>query len=183
MNIFISLLRGINVGGKNRVSMTALKALLEDINFKNVSTYIQSGNVIFSTAENDTLVISKKIESGIEKKLGIRVPVITRTTVELKKAIAQNPFSKLKDRGLESIYITYLERPCKVAEVIVVKGCSYPPDEFIIMGQEIYIYCPNGYGNTKLNNNFFENKLKIKATTRNWKTSTTLLNMATEAAG
>lgn len=178
MNTLISLLRGVNVGGKNKLAMSDLKALCAELKFVNVTTFIQSGNVVFSVEKGDSRDISKKLESGIDKKFGLSVPVITRTVEEMEKAVVQNPYSKLKDKSIESLYISYLERAPKAPEIAAVRGYSYPPDEFRIMGQEVYIHCPNGYGNTKLNNNFFENKLKIRATTRNWKTSNELLNMA-----
>jgi uncharacterized protein (DUF1697 family) len=174
----ISLLRGINVGGKNKLAMTDLKALCGSLKFTKVNTFIQSGNIVFSSGLEDLKEVSVKLESGIYKRFGLKVPVISRDVQELEQAISRNPFLKDNGRQEESLYITYMESAPKPDEINKISGFSVPTDEFRIIGRQVYIYCPGGYGNTKLNNNFFENKLKVRATTRNLKTSKTLLDMA-----
>ncbi len=169
MTIFLSILRGINVSGHKQIKMTDLKILYENLGFKNITTYIQSGNVIFENATAKG--ISERIEKNIEAKYGFNVPIIIRSIDEMKEVINRNPFLKEKNIELEKLHITYLEKDPMQENLDKLKDLNYDPDRFYISGKEIYLYCPNGYGNTKLNNTFFENKLKVKATTRNWKTT------------
>ena len=178
MNTVISILRGINVSGKNKIPMVELKAMYEGLKFKNITTYIQSGNVVFSAAESDTKALTKKIEQAILKKFGFNVPVIALTIDELQSAIKKNPF--LKDKGIdtEKLHVTFLEDSPSADGLKKVMEYNYTPDKFIITGKEVYLHCPNGYGNTKLTNTFFENKLKVRATTRNWRTTNELLKIA-----
>jgi uncharacterized protein (DUF1697 family) len=180
VNTIISILRGINVSGKNKIPMVELKAMYEGLKFKNVITYIQSGNVIFSASESDSKTLSKKIEQGILKKFGFNVPVITRSIDEIQAAIKKNPFLKEKGIELEKLHVTFLEDSPAADTLKKVLEYNYEPDTFTIVGKEVYLHCPNGYGNTKLTNTFFENKLKVRATTRNWRTTNELLRIASE---
>jgi uncharacterized protein (DUF1697 family) len=181
MKTFISILRGINVSGQKKIRMADLTALYQEQNLRNVITYIQSGNVIFTTGENATpQTLSKKIELAIKKKYRFDVPVIIRTAQEIKKTIFANPFLKRSDVDKERLYVTFLEEHPEDHAVENIRSVDYTPEEFVIKNREIFLYCPNGYGNAKLSNNFFENKLKITATTRNWRTVNTLLAMATD---
>lgn len=174
---FLSLLRGINVSGQKKIAMTDLKQLYESLGFKNVSTYIQSGNVIFEN--KDAKNLSKKIEAGIKTEFGFDVPVLTLTQEELNIIISQNPFLKQKNIDLERLYITYLAEIPSPEYVQKINAADFSPEKFIIKEKEIYLYIPTPatYGNTKLSNNFFENKLKVRATTRNWKTTLALSDM------
>jgi uncharacterized protein (DUF1697 family) len=179
METYISLLRGINVSGQKKIQMSALNALYEELEFKEVSTYIQSGNVIFRASKNlSRQDLPKRIEEKIRKKYGFEVPVIVRTLGEMKKVLSRNPFLDKKRTETERLYVTFLiEKPnqvdCKSIEKF---DCS--PDKFTIVDREVYLYCPHGYGKSKISNNFFENKLKITATTRNWKTVNALVELA-----
>ena len=178
MPIIISMLRGINVSGQKRVPMAELKELYEDLKFKNVTTYIQSGNVVFSSDISDAKVLLKKIEEKIFKQFGFEVPVIIRTPKEMQSAIKNNPFLKEKNIDAERLYITFLSDTPAKDKLEKIQEYHFEPDRFIIKGKEVYLYCPISYGNSKLNNNFFENKLKITATTRNWKTVNELVRIA-----
>lgn len=168
MPIFLSILRGINVSGQKKILMADLKVLYEELNLKNITTYIQSGNVVFeSKVAND---LNKKIERKLFEKYTYNVSVIIKTADEMQFVVANNPFLKEKHIELDKLHVSFLsDHPAK-EWLDKVKTLNYLPDQFVIIGKEIYLYCPNGYGRTKLTNNFFENKLKVKATTRNWKT-------------
>jgi uncharacterized protein (DUF1697 family) len=178
METYISILRGINVSGHKKIQMNDLKTLYEDLKFKNVTTYIQSGNVVFKASKQRDEVLAKKIEAAIYSKYDFEVPVITRNVEEMKNTISINPF--LKDTGIdkEKLHVTFLEEIPDKTKVDSIKNIDYSPDKLIITGKEIFLYCPNGYGITKLSNNFFENKLKVNATTRNWKTVNKLVEIA-----
>jgi len=173
--ILLSLLRGINVGGR-KVPMADLRILYEELGLKNITTYIQSGNVIFeSKVANKAL--EKKIEKKIKVKFGFDVSVITRTKEELNAVIKENPFTKENNIELEKLYVIFLgEIPDPVLLKKLIES-DLGPERFIVCGKTIYLYCPVGYGEAKLNNNFFEKKLKVVATTRNWRTTNILLDM------
>jgi uncharacterized protein (DUF1697 family) len=176
---YIALLRGINVSGQKPVKMTELKALFESLGFHSVETYIQSGNVVFKSGDiNDIVLAVAKIESAIEKKYDFVVPVILRNAEDLKNIIAGNSYANSGTCDLKYLHVTFLNsQPEKDNIEYALKG-DYSPNTFYITGREIYLHCPGGYGKTKLNNNFFESKLKVKATTRNWNTVNVLYEMA-----
>ena len=181
MQTFISILRGINVSGQKKILMADLKALYESLHFKEVATYIQSGNVIFkSDAKLSDVQLAKKIEKAIDAKYNFEVPVIIRSMEEWEKAISQNPFIKEKKIDLKKLHITFLLEVPSKENVESIKSTDFLPDKFIIKGKEIYLHIPESYGETKLSNNFFENKLKIRATTRNWNTVNKLFEMASQ---
>lgn len=175
MNKYLSLLRGINVSGQKKILMKDLKTLYEETGFKNVQTYIQSGNVIFETTASKNLIT--KIEHQIVKKYTFEVSVIIKTAVELEDIIRKNPFAKNKNIDPARIYITFLAEHPKAEFISQLNEINYEPEKFIIVEKTIYVYCPNGYGKTVFNNNFIENKLKTIATTRNWKTVNALWRM------
>ncbi|HEX8516052.1 MAG TPA: DUF1697 domain-containing protein [Bacteroidia bacterium] len=180
METLLAMLRGINVSGQKKVPMAELKAMFEDMKFKNVRTYIQSGNVLFESNATDAAALSKKISKKIMETFGFDVPVVVVNKKELENAITKNPFVKEKNVVHEKLYFTFLaEAPPKELEekISLPEGSS---DRYSIAGTTVYLYCPGGYGETKLSNNFFESKLKIKATTRNWRTTNELLKLMTE---
>jgi uncharacterized protein (DUF1697 family) len=179
MKTFISILRGINVSGQRKIQMTDLKALYEALKFTNVITYIQSGNVIFKSKSASDQKLAKRIEDAIYERYNFNVPVIIRTVEEMEHAISVNPFLKQSKIDIEKLHITFLAEIPEQENVESIRNINYSPDKFIIIDKEVYLYCPNGYGITKLSNNFFEQKLKIKATTRNWRTVNKLFEMAT----
>ena len=175
MKTFLSILRGINVSGQKKVPMAELKSLYEELNLKDISTYIQSGNVIFRTESIKGL--SQKIEQKIFAKYNFNVPVIIRTMDEIQSVLKRNPFIKENNIDLEKLHVTYLAENPKQENIDKLNTYNYQPDLFCISGKEIYLYCPNGYGRTKLTNTFFENKLKVTATTRNWRTTNELFKI------
>ncbi len=180
MTTYISILRGINVSGQKIIKMDALKNMYEKLNFENVQTYVQSGNVIFSVKEKDTKALEKVISLQIEKEFGFNVPVIVLNTKTLVKIIENNPFAKNDLKETEFLHVTFLADipPEFDKEKILEKKQLH--EEIAFLPNAVYLYCPNGYGKTKLNNNFLENKLKVQATTRNWKTTNELLKLATK---
>lgn len=179
METYISILRGVNVGGQAQIKMEALKKSYEKIQFGNVTTYIQSGNVIFDTAEGDVRTIENKISSQIEADFGIQVPVIVLTSESLKIIIEENPFTKDPGKDIAFLHVTFLAEIPKEYEKTSIEEKKQGDEEIRFSEKAIYLYCPHGYGRTKLNNNFLERKLKVGATTRNWKTTLELLRLAT----
>ena len=177
MNAFISMLRGINVSGQKKIRMMELKNLYESLGFGNVQTYVQSGNVIFDSEEKDVTKLGYEIEAQIESTFGFSVPVLIRSGDEFKRIIEYHPFA-----GEEAIrvLVTFLyDRPEK-SRLEDLSHYEDKVDQFAIGEREIFLFCPGGYGRTKLSNAFFEKKLEVVATTRNWKSVNALYQMAGE---
>ncbi|WP_439129982.1 DUF1697 domain-containing protein, partial [Polaribacter sp.] len=171
MNKFIILLRGINVSGKNKIQMADLRELLNDLEFNNVQTYIQSGNIILES-DLDKTATYNKVKKGIQEKFGFEVPVIARTTSEWKKAIDNYPFTLENDK---IVAFTFLDKASKETAIEV---NNIGEDQYKIVDDVVYLHCPSGFGKTKLTNNTIEKKLKVSATTRNFKTTIKLLELS-----
>jgi len=171
MNKFIILLRGINVSGKNKIPMADLRELLHDLEFKNVQTYIQSGNIILES-DLDKTVSCLKIKNGIQEKFGFDVPVLARTTKEWEKAIEGYPFST---ENPKTVAFTFLNQPTKATKIEIENTGE---DKYKIEKDMVYLYCPSGFGKTKITNTIIEKKLNVIATTRNLRTTLKLLELA-----
>lgn len=174
---YIALLRGINVGGKKSIKMTDLNTLFQALGFNNVKTYIQSGNVVFDYETTDTTKIADKIKLKINETFCYEVETIIRTEEELINIINNNPFIKEDNIEVDKLYVTLLSNLPQQTLLDSLELKKEEDEKFAILGRTIYLYCPNGYGNTKLNNTMFEKKLKTVATTRNLKTINKLLEM------
>jgi uncharacterized protein (DUF1697 family) len=157
--------------------METLRGVYKELGFSNVRTYVQSGNVVFNCPEQDPTGLIKRIEAHIEKTFGYPVLVFIRHAHELQRILAGNPFLNNKNMDLNKLHVTFLyQSPPETAwtQLIAPSGIL---DEFAPGDLAIYLYCPNGYGKTRLSNNFFERKLGIPVTTRNWNTVNALYNM------
>lgn len=176
---YISILRGINVGGNRKILMADLKNLYEKLEFSNVQTYIQSGNVIFESDRHDSNAeLEQLIQQATSETLKFDVPVIVRTAQEMAESIANNPFWNEKDADIDRLHLTFLKEMPTPEKLEKIKTMAFPPDKYEIIGKEIFIFCSAGYSDSKLTNQFFENKLGIPATTRNWKTVMKLHELA-----
>ena len=178
MTTYISVLRGINVSGHKKIKMDALRNIYSDLNFKNIQTYLQSGNVIFQGKRTKHEESEKIIARKILNEFGFDVPVIVMDLNELLTVLKNNPFVNERNEDLTTLHVTFLSQKPEQANIDKIKNGQYAPDEFIVSGMTVYLFCPNGYGNTKLTSTFFENKLKSVATTRNWKTIQEIFNIA-----
>lgn len=178
MIIYISILRGINVSGHRMIKMQALKELFTDLGFQNIQTYVQSGNIVFQHKKTDQQKLEKKIAKAITEKFTFDVPVIVMELSELQQIIAGNPFVKDETKNLSHLHVTFLAGKPDAESFNKIKEGSFQPDEFHLVNKVIYLYCPNSYSKSKLTNGFFEKKLNVTATTRNWKTTNELQNLA-----
>jgi uncharacterized protein (DUF1697 family) len=174
------MLRGINVSGQNIIRMEHLRALCTALGFRNVETYVQSGNIVFRAASTSPSSLSKRISEAMLRDVGFSVPVLVKTLREMGHVIKRNPF--LKDRGIDrsNLHVTFLSTVASKSALGNLDGLPTTPDRFSLRGREIYLYCPGGYGHTKLSNAAFEKALSVSATTRNWNTVTTLFEMASK---
>ena len=167
MNVAISMLRGINVGGQKKVPMDELKECYESLGFSRVQTYIQSGNVVFSFGGSSESSLTQKLEKGIRAKFGFDVPVMIRTREEMQQVIRNFPFTRAQE---ERAHVTFLSAEPATFPAPQLEGARAQHEEFAISGREVYLFLPHGYGRTRLSNAFFEKQLKVLATTRNWRT-------------
>lgn len=178
MQTYITILRGINVSGQKMINMEALKTLMKDLGFQNIKTYIQSGNLIFEHEKVDLYELAKQIEEQILQQYGFQVTVIIRTPGDFEHIINNNPFLITRKEDTNKLHVTFLSSEPKEEYLAKITRPENIPDEFVISGDHVFVFCPNGYGNSKISNTFFENKLKVTATTRNWKTVMKLAEMA-----
>jgi len=173
----VALLRGINVGGKNKLPMADLNALCAAVGCTEVSTYIQSGNVVFSASARLASGIADKIAQAIAKKLGLNVPVVIRSAAEMVAVTRNNPYLT-PGANPDKLYVVFLADPPSAASVASLDAKRSPPDTFVVRGQEIYLCLPNGAGRSKLTNAYFDAKLRTVSTARNWRTVLQLAKLA-----
>ena len=180
MPVLLSMLRGVNVGGHNKINMQALRSLYESLTFEAPRTYVQSGNVIFRTKEKNSAALAKKIQNAIEAEFGCRPEVILRTSEELRKAIAASPFASRRNLEPGKILVTFLTaEPPSEAHATLLRLKSHP-EELHLNGRELYIYFPDGAGQSKLPWSSVEKLFKTTGTARNWNTVTKMLAIAEE---
>ena len=176
----IALLRGINVGGKNRMPMKELAALFVDAGCDDVRTYIQSGNVLFRPGSTGGEEISSVISASILRRFDYRIPVITRTARAFQEIVRANPFVEAGAEA-DKLHVMFLAELPDSANVEALDPDRSPGDEFAVMGREIHLHCPNGVARSKLTNSYFDSRLATISTTRNWRTTLKLLELATGA--
>ena len=181
-NVVISMLRGVNVGGHNKIKMDALRALYESLGLKSVQTYVQSGNVIFTTGKRSLDQLAKDIEDAIERQFGFRSSTILRTPAELREVIQKNPFAGRLDVEPGKLQVTFLASdPGKDARDKVL-AMKIDPEELAFGIREHYTYFPNGAGQSKVPA-AMERALKTPGTARNWNSVTKMLEMAEKLEG
>ena len=177
MSKYLALLRGINVSGQKLIKMDALKASLNQLQYRNIQTYIQSGNVIFETDESDQWKMEHDIHANILKTFGFEVPVVVRSIEEWKDTYENNPFVNDRNEDITKLYVSILGSKPENENVEALVDYHKGPEEFILSGLNLYIFYVNGAGKSKLDHNTIERKLKVKGTSRNWKTTTKLMEM------
>jgi len=180
MTTYISILRGINVSGHRPIKMDALRKLYENLGFTNIATYVQSGNVVFTTKDGSTAELEHKIAQQIEKDFGYEVPVIVLPADKLKQIVENNPFLDDNSKDKTYLHVTFLSSAPGKYDLKAIEAKKQDGEEIHIADNAVYLYCPKGYGKSKLSNSFLEAKLKVTATTRNWKTTNELLRISQE---
>ncbi len=169
MGKYVALLRGINVSGQKKILMADLRGYFEELGFDGVGSYIQSGNVVFESKIKSVSVLEKKIGSLILEKYGFDVPVVVRTGAEMLGVAGGCPFGDvdLKKEG-SRVMVTFLDREVGGDVVEELMVFVKEPERLEVVGKHVYLYCPGGYGKTKLTHVFLEKKLGVAGTTRNW---------------
>lgn len=173
MATHLALLRGINVGGKNILPMKELAGMFEKAGCREVRTFIQSGNVILAAAPKLCVSLSAVVAARIEKQYGYRTPVILRTAQQLRDTVAGNPFPGEEER----LHVMFLQDRPGAKRIASLDPNRSAPDRFVVRGSEIYLHLPNGAGQSKLTNAWFDAQLSTLSTLRNWRTVMKLLEL------
>ena len=176
MTVYVALLRGINVGGSGKLPMNELRRICGDCGFGAVQTYIQSGNVVFTTDEPSPAAVGQKLRSAISSALPIDPATTVRTRDELADVVAANPFLPGADPA--HLHVAFLDQPAEIPADLD----RYRPEEAIAHGREVYFHLPNGLGRSKLATDLGRRRDIKSGTMRNWRTTTTLLRMADDTA-
>ena len=177
MNSWIALLRGVNVTGRNMISMEVLRDICVTLKLRNPRTYIQSGNVVFRSPETDPAKLATRLESAIEKRCGFRPSVMVRTAAEMRDVVARNPFADRKDLDPAKLVVFFMAMQPNPEVSQKVTAISVGSEEIRADGRELYIYFPDGQGRSKLPPTL-DRTLKLPATARNWNTVNKLLDLA-----
>jgi uncharacterized protein (DUF1697 family) len=175
MNLYIALLRGINVGGSHMVPMKDLKLLFEKNGCVDVQTYIQSG-IVFRRADADAHRLAKQVAAAVSKRCGFEPRVLVLTRTELVRAAANNPFPEAEGNP-KSVHLFFLAEPAKKADLKSMEALRARTERFALKGKVLYLHTPDGFGTSTLAARA-ERLLGVEATARNWRTVTTLLQMA-----
>jgi uncharacterized protein (DUF1697 family) len=175
----IALLRGLNVGGKNKLPMKDLAALFASAGCHEVQTYIQSGNVVFGASAALAKKLPALVSAAISKAHGFQAPVVLRTAEELRAAARGNPFLKT-GAALDTLHVAFLADAPTAAAISALDPKRSAGDDFAVRGREVYLRLPNGVARTKLTNAYFDKTLGTVSTLRNWRTLLELIAL-TEA--
>ena len=170
----VGLLRGVNVGGRT-LPMAELREVVESLGFGDVRTYIQSGNVLFSAPRRPKPDV---VEAAIARRFGLEVDVMLRSPAELRRVIERNPFPNAEPSRL---HVGFMARRPAPADVAALDEEAFAPEQFAILGTELYLHLPNGMGRTKLPD-YVLRRVKVPTTVRNWNTVTKLAELATTSA-
>jgi uncharacterized protein (DUF1697 family) len=178
MPALIALLRGVNVGGRNKIKMEVLREICGSLKCENPRTLLQSGNVIFKTGSKNSVQLAKSIESSIERKLGFRPHVLVRTVPELRDVIARNPFAKRGNIEPSKLVVVFLASAPDAAARKELLALDIAPEELHAINRELYIYYANGQARPKLPTARVDKITRQNGTARNWNTVTKLLQLA-----
>jgi uncharacterized protein (DUF1697 family) len=169
---YVALLRGVNVAGRRKVKMDELRGVFDALGYVDVTTYIQSGNVIFASAAR---VDAGAVERAIEADLGMNVTVVLRTSAQLESVVRRNPFT---DVDTSKLHVGFMSERPPVAAVRSLDRERFSPDDVVVDGGELYFHLPNGMGRSKLPD-YVGRQLEVPTTVRNWNTVTKLVDLAT----
>jgi uncharacterized protein (DUF1697 family) len=172
----VLLLRGVNVGGKNKLPMKELAALCLGSGCTEATTFIQSGNVVVKASAATVKKLPAVLEKAIATKFGFTTPVILRSAAELANVVAANPFGKKVD--VEKVHVAFLADQPAASLVATLDPSRSPPDEIAVVGRDVYLHLPNGVGKTKITNAYLDSKLKTSSTLRNWRTIQKLIELS-----
>jgi uncharacterized protein (DUF1697 family) len=178
MAVIIAMLRGVNVGGHNKIKMEDLRGLCKTLKLRDACTYVQSGNLIFRTEERDLALLAKRLQDAIERKFRFRPEVVLRTAAEMRHAIGRNPFAKRRGIEPNKLLVMFLANDPESEAREKAAQLNTAPEELRMDRRELYIYYPNGMARPKVSWASIERILKTPGTGRNWNSVTKMLEMA-----
>src|ERR1700722_16378280 len=176
MTVYVAMLRGVNVGG-NSLKMDWLRQACEGLGLQNVRTYVQSGNIVF-TSRMSAVKLAQTLKETIDAQTRLQVTGVLRSAADMAKGVAHNPFLQHKGIDVTKLHVTFLGKAPVKSALDRLDALAGTRDQYRLEGAELYLNCPINYGETKLSNAAIEKVLGVGATTRNWKTVTTLHGMA-----
>lgn len=178
MPVIVSLLRGVNVGGAHQVKMDALRSLYESLGLRHTETFIQSGNIVFTTKACNLVRLARRIEDAIDKRFGFRCDVVLRTGAELRDALPRNPFAEREGIDPAKVLVIFLAGDPDPEGCAKLRAMDIAPEELHLDGREVYVYFAGGMARPKLSWHLIGKILKTPATGRNLNTVRKLLAMA-----
>jgi uncharacterized protein (DUF1697 family) len=178
VSVLIAMLRGVNVGGYQKVRMEALRTLCGSLGLQDAQTYIQSGNLVFREDGGEPMTVARRLEDGIEHAFGFRPDVMVRTTSELRKVIAKNPFAGRPGIEPNRLLVSFMASAPTAQARDQVLAMAFEPEQVRIHGRELYVYYPNGMARPSIPMSRIEKALQRSATGRNWNTVLKLMEMA-----
>ena len=176
---YVALLRGVNLGSRNKLPMADLRALLRSLGYDDVTTYLQSGNALFTSGQANLEVLAGEIEAGIARDFGLDIRVLIRTPDDLAKVVEGSPF-RSETASPSPLFVCFLSARPEDERLSAIDAGQFSPDTFAVGERAIYLWLPGGFHRTKLTNAFWERRLGLDATIRNWNTVTKLLGLAQE---
>ena len=174
---YVAFLRAVNVGGRI-VKMEGLRRLFSSLGFRDVRTYIQSGNVLFDASQKDSAAISRKIEERLQKSIGYEIRVFLRTITQLQEMLNRNPFKKWKASAELKLYVTFLAEELKEKPHLPLSSANHDLEVISIEGCDVYSVSRPYKGRFGFPNHFIEAAFKVQATTRNWETVKKMMKTA-----
>jgi uncharacterized protein (DUF1697 family) len=175
----VALLRGINVGGRNKLAMAGLRQLAADLGYADVSTYIQSGNLLFAADEADAAALAAALERTIAERLGVRPAVVVISAAELAQVISDNPYRQAKEpRLVHAVFRNDDLSPpglAALAAAVAAAQASGSRDEAVVVGRTLYLHTPDGFGRSELAARLASSAAQAGGTARNWATVTKLM--------
>lgn len=178
MTTCIALLRGINVGGRNKVAMADLRAVCEALGHDDVRTYVQSGNVVFATDNDDLTAVGTQLRARLGSELDVTPTVMVRTADELAAVVADNPFAEHAEDDPTKVHAAFLSEEPADPELLEFDPDSYVPEAIAVGDRVRYLHLPGGIGRSKLADDLARRRTGVEVTVRNWRTVTRLLEMA-----
>lgn len=176
MNVYIALFRGINVGGHNKLPMQDIVKTLVELGFRNIETYIQSGNVVFESEETNRSVLTDKIRSGTEQRHGFAPDVVVLRSNELTQAIESNPYPEAEDEP-KTLHLYFMKSEPQKPDLHRLEELKSANESYTLLGKVFYLHAPDGIGRSKLTAGI-EKALGVSVTARNWRTVTKIYAMA-----
>jgi uncharacterized protein (DUF1697 family) len=174
---YVALLRSVNVAGHGRIAMTDLRGCFEGLGYAGVTTYIQTGNVLFSASSRSEIAITSAIDERLAANFGSAPAVILRGVTELQRIGSSSPYARAGANPARH-HVTFLAAPPSKAALAALELPPSGHDKLVVEGREVYVYTPDGYAETKYSGTFLERRFGMPSTTRNWNTVTKLCELA-----